>query len=340
MNRPLANQPIKVDTVVQDYMDSLLADLFPEVETPPNLDMPPENEIKVEDVEKVEESVVEKNESKETEYNEKSSAPSALEPQLAFIEKEPSKPEQSAKVMAAHKLLDDLDLTLSKTSVEPKIDPQGAKQEVATQDVQPAVETKSKIQSEMLSELVPSSTPTPTPAPAPSTAPVSELSEQLATIQAPEELLYPEAPPWAQQDFDVLLFDVCGLKLAVSMESLGRIIKVDHETNQLIGRPNWFMGAYNENEQHLYVVDTAKFIMPEKGYDLSEQGFEYIIQLQRSQWTLACKEVYSTVRISPDKVKWRSTQGKRRWLAGTVIEHMCALIHVDALVELLESENS
>jgi len=46
------------------------------------------------------------------------------------------------------------------------------------------------------------------------------------------------------------------------------------------------------------------------------------------------------VRISPDQVKWRSTQGKRPWLAGTVIEHMCALIHVDSLVALLESENA
>ena len=332
MNRPLENQPVKVDTVVQDYMDSLLADLFPEVEVAPNLDQPPKNEIKIE---KVEETVVEKNE-----FIKSSPAPTALEPLLAVSEKVPAKPEPSAKVRAAHKLLDDLDLTLSKTVVEPEVDPQGAKQKVSTQEVQPAVETQSKIQSEMQSELVPAPKTSPALNPTPKSDPVSELSEQLATIQTQEELHYPDAPSWAQQEFDVLLFDVCGLKLAVSMESLGRIIKVDHETNQLIGRPSWFMGAYNENEQHLYVVDTAKFIMPEKGYDLSEQGFEYIIQLQRSQWTLACKEVYSTVRISPDKVKWRSTQGKRRWLAGTVIEHMCALIHVDALVELLESENT
>ena len=159
--------------------------------------------------------------------------------------------------------------------------------------------------------------------------------------QEPEmELAYPDAPPWAQTSFDILLFDVCGLKLAVSMETLGRIIKVEHDTSQIIGKPPWFIGAYHESDQHLYVVDTAKFIMPEKGFDLARDGFDYLIQLQRSDWTLACKEVYKTVRISPEQVKWRSQKGKRQWLAGTVIEHMCALVHVDTLIELLKEQAS
>ena len=162
-------------------------------------------------------------------------------------------------------------------------------------------------------------------------------------INEPEpetELQYPQAPPWAQAGFDILLFNVCGLKLAVSMEALGRIIKVEHETTQIIGKPDWFIGAYHESDQHLYVVDTAKFIMPEKGFDLAKLGFDYIIQLQRSDWTLACKEVYKTIRITPDQVKWRSQKGKRQWLAGTVIEHMCALIHVDSLIDLLKEQAS
>jgi purine-binding chemotaxis protein CheW len=156
--------------------------------------------------------------------------------------------------------------------------------------------------------------------------------------EKPVELRYPKAPVWAQQAFDVLLFDVCGLKLAVPMESLGKIIKVEHETNQLIGRPDWFIGAYIDHEQHLYVVDTAQYIMPEKGFNLADDGFDYVIQLQRSKWTLACKKVHSTVRLEPDQVKWRSQQGKRKWLSGTVVDHMCALIHVDSLIDLLEAE--
>ena len=258
-------KPVKVDRVVQDYMDSLLADLFPAVET----EQPGERAIA------------------EPQVAAESKAAPALKP-LAEL-----KPSPEAK--APPEL---------KTPAEPKAPPEHK----APPAAEPAITT--------VTDEVPSS------------------------AQGEEELTYPHAPSWAQQEFDVLLFDVCGLKLAVNMEALGRIIKVEHELNQLIGRPSWFMGAYTEAEQSLYVVDTAKFIMPEKGFDLSEVGFDFIIQLQRSHWSLACKEVYSTVRIQPDQVKWRSTQGKRPWLAGTVIEHMCALIHVDSLVSLLERENA
>ena len=257
-------KPVKVDRVVQDYMDSLLADLFPAVET----EQPGERAIA------------------EPQVAAESKAAPALKP-LAEL-----KPSPEAK--APPELM---------IPAEFKAPPE--------HKAPPAVE----------------------PA-------ISAVTDDVPSLAQGGELTYPHAPSWAQQEFDVLLFDVCGLKLAVNMEALGRIIKVEHELNQLIGRPSWFMGAYTEAEQSLYVVDTAKFIMPEKGFDLSEVGFDFIIQLQRSHWSLACKEVYSTVRIQPDQVKWRSTQGKRPWLAGTVIEHMCALIHVDSLVSLLERENA
>ena len=170
-------------------------------------------------------------------------------------------------------------------------------------------------------------------------APVENTVETGRVLgEPPKALKYPNAPAWAQESFDALLFDVCGLKLAVPMEALGKIIKVEHETNHLIGRPEWFIGAYSETDQRLFVVDTAKYIMPEKGFDLAADGFDYIIQLQRTQWTLACKNVKTTVRLEPDQVKWRSAQGKRKWLAGTVVEQMCALLHVDSLIELLDSE--
>jgi len=288
-------KPVKVDLVVQDYMDSLLADLFPEVETE-SVSEEPVIELEVApELEATPEPKVQ---------TEPKPAPQSVAPILDTSS--PSLPEistqpEQAKVVASPAIPETI-LAPIKEAVPAPVDEEVTPNKVSEDE--PHVEV--------------------------SPNPPQEL----------EALPYPNAPPWAQQEFDVLLFDVCGLKLAVSMEALGRIIKVEHELNQLIGRPGWFMGAYTEPEQSLYVVDTAKFIMPEKGFDLNEVGFEYIIQLQRSHWTLACKEVYSTVRISPDQVKWRSTQGKRPWLAGTVIEHMCALIHVDSLVALLESENA
>jgi len=298
---------VKVDLVVQDYMDSLLADLFPEVEADAVSEEPV---IELEVAPKVE-----------------TTSESKTVPELEVA------PEPKPKVQTEP----------APQSIAPTLDTSSPSlPEISTQPEQAKVAATPVIPEPILAPIKETAPPTVdeevTPNKVSEDEPVVEVS--VNSPQEQEALPYPNAPPWAQQEFDVLLFDVCGLKLAVSMEALGRIIKVEHELNQLIGRPGWFMGAYTEAEQSLYVVDTAKFIMPEKGFDLSEVGFEFIIQLQRSHWTLACKEVYSTVRIQPDQVKWRSTQGKRPWLAGTVIEHMCALIHVDSLVALLESENT
>ncbi len=291
MSGPGSQKPVKVDVVVQDYMDSLLADLFPDIQD--EIEQPP---------------------------------------QLLVTEVLPAAAE--VEITAQTVLKEQDEFTAPSITTQPVSTPPDAPQplEQPQNNTELAGTTVEPIIAQVAEITLPIEVNTD--------APEVIKPEIAVTTELIEERAYPSAPVWAQQAFDVLLFDVCGLKLAVCMESLGRIIKVEQELNQLIGRPAWFMGAHIENEQSLYVVDTAKFIMPEKGYDLAEQGFEFIIQLQRSNWSLACKEVYSTVRLLPDQVKWRSSEGKRPWLAGTVIEHMCALIHVDSLVELLESENT
>ncbi|GAA6134849.1 chemotaxis protein CheW [Oceaniserpentilla sp. 4NH20-0058] len=292
-----------VETVVQEYMDSLLVDLFPDVTE--------------DEVTEVKQSITEQPTLDITE--------TATEPQTV-IETQ-AKVDIPDVVVTEPQVVTDFETTthdataepITQTVAEPQTEPSSPVEASVTTPAE--VDTKLEIQAEDIEPQV----------------------EEVAAVQItakPEELRFPQAPEWAQQSFDVLLFDVCGLKLAVPMESLGKIIKVEHETNHLIGRPSWFIGAYNENDQNLYVVDTAQYIMPEKGFNLARDGFEYVIQLQRSQWTLACKKVHSTVRLEPDQVKWRSQEGKRQWLSGTVIDHMCALIHVDTLIDLLHAEAS
>ena len=280
---------VKVKTVVKEYLDTIWADVFPDI-------APDREEPSLETLQApVEETQIPETPLPQTD----TPKDNHLEDTTALVNEIVEKPES--------------DPVIPKPSV---VSP------VVAVNIQPDIDVKEEPQAKIVKE---------------------EVNETLSTVELTEpepevELKYPQAPPWAQAGFAILLFNVCGLKLAVSMEALGRIIKVEHETSQIIGKPDWFIGAYHESDQHLYVVDTAKFIMPEKGYDLTELGFNYIIQLQRSDWTLACKEVYKTIRITPDQVKWRSQKGKRQWLAGTVIEHMCALIHVDSLVELLQEQ--
>jgi purine-binding chemotaxis protein CheW len=135
--------------------------------------------------------------------------------------------------------------------------------------------------------------------------------------------------------FQVLFFDVYGVTFAVPLDELGGIHRLE-ETNHLIGRPAWYFGLQTTKTSQLDVVDTAKWVMADKLKDDSyKTSYQYIVMLGESLWGLACGELKGTELIRSDAVNWRATAGKRPWLAGMVKEKMCALIHVEALIQML-----
>ncbi|KHD24978.1 chemotaxis protein CheW, partial [Vibrio caribbeanicus] len=138
-------------------------------------------------------------------------------------------------------------------------------------------------------------------------------------------------------DFQVLYFDVNGVTFAVPLDELGGIHRIA-ELNHLIGRPVWYLGLQTSREAQLDVVDTAKWVMPEKLKDDShKEAYQYIVMLGASMWGLASTELKGTEALDPSMVRWRETAGKRPWLAGMVKEKMCALIHVEALIAMLNA---
>ncbi|HCM06398.1 MAG TPA: hypothetical protein DIC30_10340 [Oceanospirillales bacterium] len=143
---------------------------------------------------------------------------------------------------------------------------------------------------------------------------------------------------WSSQGVECLLFSVSGLKLAVPLLLLGGVHEViSDDVKPLIGQPKWYLGLIHREDQNLQVIDTATFIMPERAESLAEQGYKYLIQLEKSPWAIACQSIDDTVRLEASEIKWRGDRGKRVWLAGTVIEKMCALIDVSGLLQRVES---
>lgn len=140
-----------------------------------------------------------------------------------------------------------------------------------------------------------------------------------------------------ETDFQVLYFDVNGVTFAVPLDELGGIHRIA-EMNHLIGRPDWYLGLQTSREAQLDVVDTAKWVMAEKLLDDSyKENYQYIVMLGESMWGLASTELKGTESLNPNMVRWRETAGKRPWLAGMVTEKMCALIHVEALIAMLNA---
>ncbi|MFC3681505.1 chemotaxis protein CheW [Bacterioplanoides pacificum] len=144
-------------------------------------------------------------------------------------------------------------------------------------------------------------------------------------------------PDWrAVQGVECLIFKVAGLKLAIPLAVLGGVYNRSEQITPLFGQASWSLGVWQSDEQKLTIVDSAALIMPERGISMAEQGYDFVIQLDRSPWALACQEICDTMTLTQESIKWRGDCSKRPWLAGTVISEMCALIDVTNLLDMLE----
>jgi purine-binding chemotaxis protein CheW len=142
-------------------------------------------------------------------------------------------------------------------------------------------------------------------------------------------------PPWAQTRFDVLLFQVAGLTLAVPLISLGQIQPLTDELTPLFGQADWFMGLQPTPAGKIRTVNTAKFVMPERYDESFVKTAKYVVSINGVPWGLAVDSVNQPIRLEPDDVKWRSERSKRPWLAGTVKAHMCALLDIPRFGQML-----
>lgn len=160
------------------------------------------------------------------------------------------------------------------------------------------------------------------------------LGQDLVAQQQSNKVVEKE---YRQGEFQALLFKVSGLTVAVPLMELGGIHNMT-KLNSLFGKPDWFMGVMVNREEQLNVVNSAKWIMPEKYDEKLEESlnYQYLIMLGSSSWGLACESLTNTVVLNQDDVKWRDSDGKRPWLAGLVKDKMCALLDVDNLIQLLE----
>lgn len=234
------------------------------------------------------------------------------------------------------------------SEVAPKVDKQSLEKLLAPV-LKTEVKTEPKIIEELIQpEIVSEGKPvddTEQPISFAAEEPLAAGREEAILVNKPETQLG-ITPPSITKDlqevlddeFQVLFFKVAGLTLAVPLVSLGGIVKVER-INHIIGRPSWFLGVQSHREEQLNIVDTCAWVMPEKYTDKLAQSvnYQYLVLLEGSNWGLTCESLVNAVKINKSQVNWRSKAGKRPWLAGVVKEQMCGILHVQALVEMLDA---
>lgn len=159
--------------------------------------------------------------------------------------------------------------------------------------------------------------------------------QKAADIPTPPASEPPGRPEWSDKPFECLIFTVAGLQLAVPLILLGAIHRIEEPVKPIPGSPRWYMGMRPDRDHNLRVVDTAEWIMAGRAPADARDNYRFVIRLDSSDWGLACDDVAQSFTLKPDEVRWRTARSKRPWLAGTVVDHMCALIDVKTMADLL-----
>ena len=145
----------------------------------------------------------------------------------------------------------------------------------------------------------------------------------------------------AQERFQALLFRVAGLTLAVPLEELNGVIPWPEALIPMPGHAPHFLGLHSHLGNNVQVVDIAAVVLPPELGSRAAPAAErcrHIVLVDGGRWGLACDEVDEVIELRRDEVKWRSPEGRRPWLAGTVVQQMCALLDVPAFVRLLQGD--
>lgn len=180
----------------------------------------------------------------------------------------------------------------------------------------------------------------------PALAAVEIVAPVAAPIVSPAPSMAPAAaatdnpiPAWAREPFPCLLLMVHGLSLALPLVNLHRILPWTEPT-PIPGYEPWLLGMLQAESaaRNLKVVDTALLVMPERVDSAASRAQpEHIVMIDSGEWGLTCESVSTVITLDPAKIRWRTSRTKRPWLAGTVTEHLCALLDAEQLAAMLSA---
>lgn len=146
-------------------------------------------------------------------------------------------------------------------------------------------------------------------------------------------------PEWGRERFQAMLFKVAGLTLAVPLAELSGVQEWDPDTvTPMPGHAHWYLGLMDYRGHSVPVVDTCHLVLPEdrRGKVAAPaERVRRVVFIDDGRWGLACDDIDEVVTLAPEQVRWRTSRTRRRWLAGTVIDHMCALLDPPAFARML-----
>ena len=155
------------------------------------------------------------------------------------------------------------------------------------------------------------------------------------------------APAWVlSEQLPCLTFKIANLKLALPLQYLAKVepfagadaISPASKVSNIAEQSNWqnsFVECCLGEVDDRVIVDTAKLVMPERYDNNMVSNYRQVLLIRDMDWCFAVDSIGGEMDINVSEVRWRSQHTRREWLAGTIIEKMCAIVDADALHRLL-----
>jgi len=145
--------------------------------------------------------------------------------------------------------------------------------------------------------------------------------------------------------FQIMMFKTVGLTLAVPLVELSGVISWPDVITEMPGHKESYLGIVQHLDKKIPIIDIAQIVFPQDRIASivaqdSKERLKRIVFINDFEWGLACDAVNDVITIESEQIKWRKSETKRAWLAGTVVEHMCALLDIKELSKLLNSAHS
>ncbi|MEJ2059499.1 MAG: hypothetical protein P8Y64_03275 [Gammaproteobacteria bacterium] len=139
------------------------------------------------------------------------------------------------------------------------------------------------------------------------------------------------------------------LRLAVQHRRVTRILSTaaGFAFSSRPGFPPWYLGQLKLEpngvdclERSIGVIDAARLILPDDLLGLCrapDAAPAHVLVMDGCSWGLACDEIDEILSLPEEAVHWRTQRTARQWLAGTSLQHRCAILDLQHLAALVDN---
>ncbi|VAW92994.1 hypothetical protein MNBD_GAMMA22-569 [hydrothermal vent metagenome] len=168
------------------------------------------------------------------------------------------------------------------------------------------------------------------------------IEQEFAHDELPSKVIKSQV---RDEAFQVMMFKTAGLTLAIPLVELSGVIFWPDNITVMPGHKESYLGLAQHQDKKIPIIDIAQIVFPQDRAKTwvdfnNNDRLKRIVFINNFEWGLACDAVNEVITIEPSQIKWRKSNTKRAWLAGTVVEYMCALLDTIELSKLLNSDHS